>query len=260
MELNVAYDFLPKKRSVRTSYVMDHFGVDFDQGRHVVAEGVRLDPAPGQVVLFTGPSGSGKSSLLRAAARELEAAGLGVVWSEHLELPELPLVDALPRPLEETLDLLSACGLSEARLLLRTPGELSDGQRYRFRLALGLGQAIARGARFLAADEFTATLDRRLAQVIAFQLRRLADRRGVGFLLATAHEDIVEDLAPDWLVRCRLDGPVAVEHSPPGAGRPPGRRSVCFFASCGSARAPVPTGRTSLGGITAAATWASCGK
>ena len=66
--------------------------------------------------------------------------------------------------------LLSGCGLSEARLLLRTPAELSEGQRYRFRLAFALASA----AKWIAADEFTATLDRTLARVVAFNLRKFS--------------------------------------------------------------------------------------
>ena len=105
------------------------------------------------------------------------------------------LVDALDRPVQESLALLSACGLGEAQLLLRTPGELSDGQRYRFRLAL----ALARKPAWIVADEFPATLDRTLAKVVAYNIRRTADRTGTGFLLATTHEDILDDLQPSLL-------------------------------------------------------------
>ena len=86
-------------------------------------------------------------------------------------------------------------GVSEARLLLRTPHELSEGQRYRFRLAFALSHQEA--SPFVLADEFSATLDRPLAKVVAFNLRKLVTRTGVGVLAATTHEDIVEDLAPD---------------------------------------------------------------
>src|SRR5206468_12943456 len=100
-----------------------------------------------------------------------------------------------------------ACGLSEARLRLRTPGELSEGQRYRFRLAF----ALASGAPFIAADEFSATLDRTLAKVVAFNVRKLVTRTGVGLLAATTHDDILDDLDPDLRLHCRGDGLVSAE-------------------------------------------------
>lgn len=252
MRLTVSYSFLPKRRSLHTSFVMDHFGVDFEQGEHVVARDVELDIRPGDVVYFTGPSGSGKSSLLRAAAREL-ALDAQAIWIDRLLLPELTLVDALPLPVKDGVELLSSCGLGEAQLLLRTAAELSDGQRYRFRLALGI--ALCRqGVRWLVADEFSAALDRTLAKVLAFNLRRLATRTGIGFLLAATHEDIVEDLHPDLLVRCDLDGQVAVHRQERLSQKRSTKRAVSFFTSFGSAKAPRPTGRTSLGGIIAATT------
>src|SRR5262249_23166002 len=156
---------------------------------------------------------SGKSSLLRAAAEQL-----GAVDAFALPLPDAPLIDALPGTIDERLATLAGCGLSEARLLLRTPAELSEGQRYRFRLAFALAVTVANRqstvegrdvpstvadvprthpsepARqlptgdWLLADEFTAALDRTLAKVVAFNLRKLASRTGVGVLAATTYE------------------------------------------------------------------------
>src|SRR5690606_24918665 len=75
----------------------------------------------------------------------------------------------------------------------------------------GEGEDVApRPHTWILADEFTATLDRTLAKVVAFNVRRLADRSGIGFLLATTHEDIAGDLAADVHVRCGLDGQIAV--------------------------------------------------
>src|SRR5439155_11141371 len=125
-------------------------------------------------------------------------------------------IDALAGPIESRLDHLAACGLSEARLLLRTPAELSDGQRYRFRLAYALeraelGALTRPRSPFLLADEFAAMLDRTLAKVLAFNLRKLVTRTGVGALLATTHDDLIDDLNPDLHVRCHGDGHVEVE-------------------------------------------------
>src|SRR4029077_3582228 len=78
-----------------------------------------------------------------------------------------------------------------------TPTELSEGQRYRFRLAY----AFSLSNPFVACDEFTATLDRTLAKVVAFNVRKLVSRTQVGVLAATTREDIVEDLQPDVWVR-----------------------------------------------------------
>ncbi|MEX0716510.1 MAG: ATP-binding cassette domain-containing protein [Planctomycetaceae bacterium] len=318
MRLTVSHHFLPKRPSVAASIVMDHFGIGFETGRHVIAEDLELPIQPGDVVLFTGESGSGKTSLMRAAAAELErtAGWLGSKRSEApsdapaapsslgairranlhemaprsrridpshpvepsavldidtLDLGPSILVESLGLPPGEAMGLLSRCGLGEARLMLRTPAELSDGQRYRFRLALALSQR----PEWIVADEFTATLDRTLARIIAANIRRAADRTGIGFLLATTHADILDDLVPDLHVQCALDGAIRLAATRSRAAQPLAQGSAphthpapiartspepCPASSTNSTSPPAPsrTGRTSLGGITAAIASDSC--
>ena len=341
MLLTVTYPLLPKRNSVRASLVMDHFGIGHDSTEHVLARDLEVPLQPGDVVLFTGASGSGKSSLLRALISQLKvregeapaeprstndavlqsrlgrSLALPHADSGHspsaishqpdsvdqpstinhqplfLDLPSLPLgtqtlVDAIPLPFEESLQLLAMCGLGEAPLLLRTPQELSEGQRYRFSLAL----AVALRPQWIIADEFTAVLDRTTAKVIAYNVRRIADRYGVGFLLATAQSDITADLSPDLCVTCDLDGRVTVirqtasgslllrgeglgvRAEPPDSVPTPSNAATeranepvlrdaprkkkdprsPSTANSGSAPPPVATGRISLGGIIAVTT------
>lgn len=202
MHLTITHPFTAKRPTVHACQIMDHFGIGFDRQDHVIADGLDVPITAGDIVCFTGDSGSGKSSLLRAAAAQLE----NVVDVNALDLPDQILVDGLDLPLAEALALLSACGLSEAQILLRTPGELSDGQRYRYRLAY----AVARGAKWILADEFTSVLDRTLAKAIAYNVGRLAAKHNCGLLLATTHDDILADLQPTVHVRCQLSGEPAV--------------------------------------------------
>jgi ABC-type ATPase with predicted acetyltransferase domain len=298
MKITVEHEFAPKRQSVHAALVMDHFGLGFETGRHVIADNVELPIRPGDVVLFTGPSGSCKSSLMRAVASALEkprgrtpavlhnrkaprgrGPSASVVNVDALELGDQILVDGLDLPADETFALLTSCGLGEARLMLRTPAELSDGQRYRYRLSL----AVSQSPRWIVADEFTATLDRTLAKVIAFNLAKTARQRGIGLLLATTHDDVDDDLQPDVHVCCRLDGEPELELKAAdgiraktaeektaeeeqtavanrGFDEDVKKKSSVSPERSNLRPARRATGRISLGGIIAAIAWGSSGE
>ena len=235
--ISLRYALAPVQRSSFTAEVSDLFGLSGQEEPHTIADNIKLDISPTDLVLFTGPSGSGKSSILREVGRQLKAhdAMTGT-------LPDASLIDAVPGTMPERLSTLTACGLGKARLMLRTPGQLSDGQRYRFRVAL----AFASGMGTVMMDEFTAVLDRPLAKVLAYNVRKLVSRSGVGALCATTHDDIAADLQPDVWVQCHGDGDITATRQlvkKNGSASP---------TNSGSRVAPRPTGRTSLGGITAA--------
>jgi len=210
MILSITYPISPKRPTTGTAWVRGVFGLEAGGGENVIADGVEVPYEPGRIVLFVGPSGSGKSSLLRAAAGQAP----GAVWLDESPEGQDALIDTLGVDPRAAAKLLAAVGLSEAPLLLRSPGELSDGQRYRY----GVARCIQAGAQTVVADEWCAKLDRVTAKVVSRNVRKLADRRGVGFLLATTHEDVLADLAPDTVVRCRGGGVVEVRNGRPFRG------------------------------------------
>lgn len=187
--------------SGRTADVALHFGLPVTPGPIRVLETLDLPVGPGRVVLLVGPSGSGKSTALESVARCLPG-GMSV---DRVKLRQgRAVIDSICpyEPLPQALELLGACGLGEAPLWLRSPEELSDGQRFRARLARAVGQHVrAKTPAPLVCDEFASGLHRRLAKAIAYNLRKLVSRHRLSLVVACSDDDILTDLQPDVAVR-----------------------------------------------------------
>lgn len=185
----------------------------------VLLDGVHLEVAAGETVALTGPSGSGKSSLLAVAGllrradsgsvqvSGTEASGLsdrartrlrgdriGLVYQSSNLLPSLTAreqvevvahiagrLDAAAR--RRARELLLRVGL-EDRLDAR-PAQLSGGERQR----VGIARALMNEPTVLLADEPTASLDpERGAEVMALLLEE-AHRLGAATLVVTHDEE-----------------------------------------------------------------------
>ena len=161
----------------------------------------RLDINAGDIVYITGPSGAGKTVLLRELEKSIPACER--INISEIELPaDKTVIDCLAGDFVQGLRVLSTAGLNDVFCVLNTPTNLSDGQKYRFRLAM----AMAAGKKFVFADEFCSSLDRVTAAVISYHLHKFAERDKVTFILASSHEDILTDLSPDVLVVKELTG------------------------------------------------------
>lgn len=198
------------------------FGLGIDAERAVtIVPRTDLRLAPGQVVFVTGSSGSGKSTILRLIHTYVQNEDSAHIMSLDAlpPIPDRPLVDCFPgRPLDTTLRLLSLAGLNDAFVMLRTPSELSDGQRYRLRLAQVMAMVeqdvLPSIPRIVLADEFCATLDRTTARVIARNVRKWVSQSRVCFVAATTHDDLLEHLDPDILIEKHLDGRLDLVEKP----------------------------------------------
>ena len=187
------------------------FGIPLFGQSVSVIEGARIELAPGRIILLLGPSGSGKSTALGQIQRQF---GGGSVVSRVLFPTDVAIVDRIApwAPLGEALSVMSACALGEPHLWVRRFSELSDGEKFRARLARALSLHARGGAsKPLICDEYCSNLHRRAAKAISFNLRKLVDRRKLCVVLASSNEDIVSDLQPDVIVHLRGQGRCSVE-------------------------------------------------
>ncbi|HET9019022.1 MAG TPA: ABC transporter ATP-binding protein [Acetobacteraceae bacterium] len=186
--------------------------------------GVDLSFAPGTFTVITGPSGSGKSSLLyllglldRPTEGELLLAGqptgalddeararlrllhFGFVFQFHFLLPEFSVLDNVTLPMRE-LGALSPAEMRErARGLLaaldmageagKRPDQLSGGERQRTAIA----RALANDPAIVLADEPTGALDTRNGRAVFAILRALA-RQGRTVITVT-HDEALAGMA-----------------------------------------------------------------
>jgi len=193
----------------RTVAVAEAFGLGVDQfQQHVVYDDVELKIGPADVVYITGESGSGKSVLLKRLERELAPETVNIK-KVRVDLRK-PLIDTVGTTLEQGLELLSRVGLNDAFLFVRRYSQLSDGQKYRYRIA----KMIESGKQFWVMDEFCATLDRDTAKIVAFNVQKLSRQLGKAVLAATTHTDLFEDLKPSVHVHKRFGKEIEVKYYP----------------------------------------------
>lgn len=195
------------QRSPRVLEVAESFGIGLEEKDFVVFDHMPLTVRPGDVVYITGQSGGGKSVLLRELAAQMAVRGRSVVNLDEIQFEDKPLIDQIGTDTNDAIRLLGMAGINDAYLWVRKPGELSDGQRYRFRLA----KAMETQKEVWVADEFLAVLDRTAAKVIAYSLQKVARRAGATLLVATTHTDMVDDLWPDLVIEKRFREKVRVE-------------------------------------------------
>ena len=164
-------------------------------------EGASLAVGDGQFVSLVGPSGSGKSSLLRAVIglqqplkgtveREVAPSDVAILFQDDALLPWKTARDNIALGLTLN-DVPRAEALAQADLWLerlglagfghRFPRHLSGGQRKRVALA----QVLAREPKLLLMDEPFASLDAIVRARIVQDVAALVDRERISVLLVT---------------------------------------------------------------------------
>ncbi|MFQ6073945.1 MAG: ABC transporter ATP-binding protein [Candidatus Bathyarchaeia archaeon] len=206
--INIEYE-TATEITPRTIGVAEAFGLGIDQHeRFVVYDDVELKIGPKDIVYITGDSGSGKSVLLRAVKRDL--CGEALDMTDIQVDPDKPLIDTVGKTLSEGLEFLSRAGLNDAFLFVRRYRELSDGQKYRYKIA----KLMESGRQWWIADEFCSTLDRDTAKIVAFNMQKLARKSGKAVIVATTHTDLLQDLKPSVHIHKRFGKEIQVRYFP----------------------------------------------
>ncbi|AYZ66755.1 ATP-binding cassette domain-containing protein [Burkholderia multivorans] len=217
--------------SPRGRKVAEAFGIVAKRVDTSLISNLDLEIHSGDVILITGPSGTGKSILLRAIHESLtgiqslpdgvsiqngKISGTDrVSWVTKVDLSKAP-VDLLDKvSLEHALSLLGIAGLAESSLFVRPAATLSDGQKYRLTIAC----ALAEDPDVLFVDAFCEPLDDLSAAAVCKGLRELSRRTGKIILAATASPDrLLAALEPDKVVQLLPGRAVKVHRRPDPSG------------------------------------------
>ncbi|MEN6300510.1 MAG: amino acid ABC transporter ATP-binding protein [Anaerolineaceae bacterium] len=192
-------------------------------GKDEILKGISLDIAEGEVVVIIGPSGTGKSTLLRCI-NQLTIPNSGKVWVDGVELTDpkvdinkarrhigfvfqdfnlfnhlnalgnvsigLKLVLGMPaeKAKEKALMELKRVGLEQKADLY--PGQLSGGQKQRVAIA----RALAMDPRVMLFDEPTSALDPELIGEVLEVMKKLA-QEGMTMVCVTHEMGFAREVA-----------------------------------------------------------------
>lgn len=180
------------KRTERVLDVSQAFGLELSDKQFCIYDHLKFTSQQGDRIYVSGQSGSGKSIILRELIKDFEKAKLDVINIADVVLSDEPIIDQIGKDTNDAVRLLQIAGIGDAYLLIRKPSELSDGQRYRLKVA----KLIESKCDVWVCDEFGAVLDRVTAKLLAHSVSKMSRAHNKTVIIATTHRDLHFDFAP----------------------------------------------------------------
>ncbi|PMQ00739.1 MAG: glutamine ABC transporter ATP-binding protein [Dictyoglomus sp. NZ13-RE01] len=222
-----------------------------------VLKGINLEVKKGEVLVLIGPSGGGKSTLLRCINRLEEPTSgeiyidgtlitdpkvdinkirqkVGMVFQLFNLFPHLTVLENITlAPIkvkkmkpeeakEKALELLKRVGLADKAK--NYPSQLSGGQQQRVAIA----RALAMDPEVMLFDEPTSSIDPEMTKEVLDVIRELADE-GMTMIIATHEMGFAREVS-DWVVF--LDQGQIIEEGPPSQifSSPKEERTINFLS------------------------------
>lgn len=189
-------------RTPITHQIERAFEVSLDNLIQPIFRNLTLEISPGEILVITGLSGTGKTTLLQLLAGKLSPS------SGKISLPDNAIIGQLnpisvSRPLIEVIGRkdtgkgiywMGVVGLSEPYLYVKPFTALSAGQKYRAMLA----RLLIRGANLWLIDEFCENLDVVNTHLLSQKISTLARKVGATVVIASSNASrFVKTLHPD---------------------------------------------------------------
>lgn len=200
---NVSYqaEFYVTRTKI-THLIERAFEISLDNLIQPIFKNLSLDILPGEIVVITGLSGTGKTTLLKLLAGTLipNTGKISIPNNANIgQLSELsiskPLIEVIGK--EDTgrgIYWLGIVGLSEPTLYVKPFPTLSAGQKYRAMIA----QLLVQGSNLWLIDEFCENLDVVNTQLLSKKVASLARKVGATVVIASSDATrFVNSLTPD---------------------------------------------------------------
>jgi GNAT superfamily N-acetyltransferase len=183
----------PIRSSFRVEQVASMFDVPLEQASRLsLAVEVPSPSDDWTIGAIVGPSGSGKSSIARAAFGD-------AVMTTHPWSRDEAVIDGFAGPsIKAITRMLAAIGFNSPPAWLRPYHVLSNGERFRCDLA----RSLLSPGDLVVCDEFTSVVDRMVAKIGSAAVSKAirSGRVKKRFVAVTCHYDVLPWLEADWVL------------------------------------------------------------